>query len=60
LSNGIFKGETRTHPHAVKVQENGHKCHAIIPSKKSEKSKNLINFFSHSQLQYRLCNPISD
>jgi len=31
-------------PRAMKVQENGHKCHAAIPSQKSENSKNSINF----------------
>jgi len=46
--------------YAMKEQQNGHKCHATIPSQKSENSKNSINFFSHSQLQYRLCDLISD
>jgi len=32
LSNGISKDETRMHPRARKVQQNGHKCHAAIPS----------------------------
>jgi len=27
LSKGIFKVETRMHAHAMKVQQNGHKCH---------------------------------
>jgi len=48
------------HPRVMKVQQNGHKCHAAIPSQKSENSKNLINFFSHSQLQYKPCGLITD
>jgi len=48
------------HPRAVKVQQNGHKFHAAIPSWKSENSKNSINFFSCSQLQYKLCGLIND
>jgi len=32
LSNGILKNETRMHPHARKVQQNGHKCYIAIPS----------------------------
>jgi len=28
----FFKGETRMHPRARKVQQNGHKRHAAIPS----------------------------
>jgi len=47
------------HPRVMKVQQNGHKCHAAIPSQKSENSKNLINFFSHSQLQYKPCGLIN-
>jgi len=48
------------HPRAMKVQQNGHKCHVAITSQKSEKSKNSINFFSHSQLQFKLCDLISE
>jgi len=59
LSNGIFKGETRMQPHAMKVQQNGHKRHATIPSQKSENSKDTVNFFSHAQLPYRPCDLIS-
>jgi len=32
LSNGIFKDETRMHTRAMKVQQNGQKCNAAIPS----------------------------
>jgi len=32
LSNGIFKDEMRMYSYASKVQQNGHKCHAAIPS----------------------------
>jgi len=44
----------------MKVQQNGHKFHAAIQSQKSENSKNSINFFSLSQLQYKLCGLIND
>jgi len=39
---------------------NGHKSYAAIPSQKSDNSKNSINFFSHSPLQYTICDLISD
>jgi len=32
LSNDIFKDETRMNPRARKMQQNGHKCYAAIPS----------------------------
>jgi len=32
LPNDIFKDETRIHPRSRKVQQNGHKRHAAIPS----------------------------
>jgi len=60
LSNDIFKDETRMHPRAMKLQQNGHKCYAAIPSQKTVNSKNSINSFSHSQLQYKLCGLIND
>jgi len=43
------------HPRAINVQQNGHKCHAAIPSQKIEDSKNSINFL----LQYKLCGLIN-
>jgi len=60
FSNDIFKYETRMSPHAMKVQQIGHKCYAANPSKKSENSKTSIDFFTYSQLQYKLCDLISD
>jgi len=42
------------HTRAMKVQRKGHKCHAAIPSQWSKNSKNSINFFSYSQLPYKL------
>jgi len=54
----FFKDETRMNSHARKVQKNGHKYHIAIPS--GEESKNSINLFSHSQLQYKLCNLTND
>jgi len=60
FSNDIFKYETRMSPRAMKVQQIGHKCYAANPSKKSENSKTSINFFTYSQLQYKLCGLISD
>jgi len=38
LSNDLFEDETRMHPRAMKVQRNGHKRHATIPSQKSKNS----------------------
>jgi len=32
LSSDIFKDEMGMHSRARKVQQNGHKCHAAIPS----------------------------
>jgi len=43
LSNGIFKGEKRMYPRAMKVQQS---THAAVPSQKSKNSKNV----SHSLL----------
>jgi len=42
------------------LQRNCRKCHAAIPSQKSENSKNSINFSSHSQLQYKRRGVIND
>jgi len=36
------------HPRAMKVQQNGHKCHVTIPSQKRENSENSINFVINS------------
>jgi len=45
LSNNISKYVTGMHLRAMKVQQNGQKCHVVIPSQKSKNSKNSINFF---------------
>jgi len=37
LSNGILKNETRLHPRARKVQQNGQKCLASIISLQKQK-----------------------
>jgi len=43
----IFKDETRMNSRARKVQQNGHKCHAAIPSLEQWRQcrLNSINFF---------------
>jgi len=48
LSNNIFEDETKTHPGAMTVQQNGHKSHAAIPSQKNENSKNSNYFLIRS------------
>ena len=59
-SNNIFKGETRMN----RCKESATKswqapCRHPI-TWKAKNSKNSINFFSHSQLRYKLCGLIND
>jgi len=47
LSNSIFKDQTRVHPRARTVRQNGHKCHFITWKAKAGKIQS-ISFFIHS------------
>jgi len=42
LSNGVFKDETRMHPRARKLQQNGHKRHSIALKTKTAKTRSFL------------------